>query len=228
MAKSVMEQLLKDGRVRRGMLGVNIQNIDEDTAQALERPDTSGVIVSNVRAGSAAEKAGVKRRDIITAINGEKIEDSNVLRNKVAGTLPGTEIKLSIVRDGNPIELAATLDEYNVDGGSSPANENNEGNTPNAQPQGGKLGLSLQPVTPQAARQLGLSEGEGLVVTDVDQSGPAAEAGIARGDVVLEINRVGVKSVDDVQAALDQSGGRPVLMLIARRGGTVYLTVRPN
>ena len=80
----------------------------------------------------------------------------------------------------------------------------------------------------QAARQLGLSEGEGLVVTDVDQSGPAAEAGIARGDVVLEINRVGVKSVDDVQAALDQSGGRPVLMLIARRGGTVYLTVRPN
>jgi serine protease Do len=151
-----------------------------------------------------------------------------VLRNKVAGTLPGTEIKLSILRDGNPVELTATLDEYNVDGSNSPANEDNGGTAPNAQPQGGKLGLSLQPVTPQAARQLGLNEGEGVVVTDVDQSGPAAEAGIARGDVVLEINRVAVKSVDDVQSALDSSGDRPVLMLIARRGGTVYLTVRPN
>ena len=228
MAKSVMEQLLKDGRVRRGMLGVNIQNITEDTAKALELPDTSGVIVSNVRSGSSAEKAGLKRRDIITAINGEKIEDSNVLRNKVAGTLPGSEIRLSVIRDGTPVELAATLDEYNVDGSASPASENNNGAEPNAQPQGGKLGLSLQPVTPQTARQLGIDEGEGLIVTDVDQAGPSAEAGIARGDVVLEIDRVGVKSVDDVQAALEKAGNRPVLMLIARRGGTVYLTVRPN
>lgn len=228
MAKTVMEQLLKDGRVRRGMLGINIQNISEDTAKALELKDTAGVLVSNVRAGSSAEKAGVKRGDIITAINGEKIEDSNVLRNKVAGTLPGTEIKLSITRDGNPVELGATLDEYNVDGTGSPESGENPGSAPNAQPQGGKLGLSLQPVTPQTAKQLGINEGEGLVVTDVDQAGPAAEAGIGKGDVVLEMNRAAVKSVEDVQAALEKSGDRPVLMLIARRGGTVYLTVRPN
>ena len=228
MAKTVMEQLLKDGKVRRGMLGINIQNISEDTAKALDLKDTAGVLVSNVRAGSSAEKAGIKRGDIITAINGEKIEDSNVLRNKVAGTLPGSEIKLTITREGNPVELNATLDEYNVDGSSSPASENNNPNAPNAQPQGGKLGLSLQPVTPQVAKQLGINEGEGLVVTDVDQAGPSAEAGITRGDVVLEINRSAVKSVEDVQAALERAGDRPVLMLIARRGGTVYLTVRPN
>ena len=228
MAKSVMEQLLKDGKVRRGMLGINIQNISEDTAKALELKDTSGVLVSNVRSGSSAHKAGVKRGDIITAINGEKIEDSNVLRNKVAGTLPGSEIKLTITREGNPIEMAATLDEYNVDGSGTATPEGQSPDSPNAQPQGGKLGLSLQPVTPSVARQLGIDEGEGLVVTDVDQSGPSAEAGISRGDVVLEINRVAVKSVDDVQAALERAGDRPVLMLIARRGGTVYLTVRPN
>lgn len=228
MAKTVMEQLLKDGRVRRGMLGINIQNISEDTAKALELKDTTGVLVSNVRSGSSADKAGVKRGDIITAINGEKIEDSNVLRNKVAGTLPGSEIKLAITREGNPIELTAALDEYNVDGSGTAAPEGQNPNAPNAQPQGGKLGLSLQPVTPSVAKQLGINEGEGLVVTDVDQSGPSAEAGISRGDVVLEINRVAVRSVDDVQTALERAGERPVLMLIARRGGTVYLTVRPN
>ena len=228
MAKSVMEQLLKDGRVRRGMLGVNIQNISEDTAKALELKDTSGVLVSNVRAGSAGEKAGIKRGDIITAINGEKMDDSNVLRNKVAGTLPGTEIKLTVMRDGNAQDLTVVLDEYNVDGTSTAAPQNREGDAPQAQPQSGKLGLSLQPVSPQVAKQLGIEGNDGLVVTDVDQAGPAAEAGISRGDVVLEINRTAVKSVDDVQSALERAGDRPVLMLVARRGGTVYLTVRPS
>ena len=94
------------------MLGVNIQNITDDTAKALELKEKNGILVSNVKAGSAADKAGVKRGDIITAINGEKIEDSNVLRNKVAGTLPGTEIKLTVVRDGKELELTAKLDEF--------------------------------------------------------------------------------------------------------------------
>lgn len=229
MAKSVMEQLLKEGKVRRGMLGVNIQNITEDTAKALELKDTSGVLVSNVRAGSAADKAGVKRGDIITAINGEKIEDSNVLRNKVAGTPPGTSIKLTIQRDGSTEELTATLDEFDVSTGRSPANP--QADNPNGaekQADNGKLGLSLQPVTPQIARQLGLSsDSEGLVVTDVDAAGPAAEAGIARGDVILEVNRQPVNSTDAVRSALDKGGNRPILLLISRKGQTIYLTVRP-
>lgn len=230
MAKSVMEQLLTDGRVRRGLLGVNIQNITDDAAQALELKDRSGVLVSNVLTGSAAEKAGVKRGDIITAINGEKIEDSNVLRNKVAGTLPGTEMKLTVLRDGSSQELTATLEEFGTaenanDNGPSP--EENGG--PDNQEQNGTLGLSLQPVTPEMAKQLGLtSDSEGLVVTDVDQSGVAAEAGIARGDVLLEINRQPVNTVDAVQSVLNGAGDKPVLLLIARKGQTIYLTVRPR
>jgi Do/DeqQ family serine protease len=226
MAKSVMEQLLKDGRVHRGMLGVNIQNITADTAQALDLKETKGVIVSNVKQGSAADKAGVKRGDIITAINGEAIEDGNVLRNKVAGTAPGTEIKLTISRDGNPQELTAVLDEFDT-ASAGPASQEGD-TTPEKQSPNGKLGLSLQPLTPQAAKQLGI-EGEvtGLVVTDIDPDGPAAEAGIARGDVILEINRQAVSSADQVQAALERSGQRPVLLLINRKGQTIYLTVRP-
>ena len=229
MAKSVMEQLLKDGKVRRGMLGINIQNITDDTAKALELKEKSGILVSNVKAGSAADKAGVKRGDIITAINGEKLEDSNVLRNKVAGTLPGTDIKITVIRDGKEIDLTATLDEFKVADGKNPeTGKDGDENGTGSQNQRGKLGLSLEPVTPQTAKQLGLdSDSEGLVVTDVDQNGPAAEAGISRGDVIIEINRKAVNSVAEVKSAIDGAGDRPILLLMTRRGQTIYLTVKP-
>ena len=229
MAKSVMEQLLKDGKVHRGMLGINIQNINDDTAKALDLKEKSGVLVSNVKSGSAADKAGVKRGDIVTAINGEKIDDSNVLRNKVASTVPGTTIELTINRDGKETELSATLDEF--DTGTAKKNANGQGDDNGAAPQNesGKLGLSLEPVTPQITKQLGLdSASEGVVVTDVDQGGAAADAGIARGDVILQINRKPVNSIADVKAALDAAGDKPVALLVNRRGQVTYITVKPN
>ena len=227
MAKSVMEQLLKDGKVRRGMLGIGIQNLNEDTAQALGLKDTSGVLVSSVRKGSAADKAGFKRTDVIIAINGEKIEDSNVLRNKVAGTLPGTEIHVTVLRDGSPHELTSTLDEFEMPGNKNDENDGGGGG-PEKQSDTGKLGLTLQPVTPQVAKQLGLEgDAEGMVVTGIDGDGAAAEAGIARGDIILEINRQPVNSSDAVQSALESANGKPVLLLISRRGQTIYLTVKP-
>ncbi len=228
MAKSVMEQLLKDGKVRRGMLGVNIQNVTDELAKSLELEQRSGVIVSNVRQGSAADKGGVKRNDLIVAINGEKIEDSNVLRNKVAGTAPGTTIKLTVLRDGKEETLDVTLDEFDTENARGPQPSGDE-NAPGAQNQSGKLGLNLEPVTPQIAKQLGLdSDKEGMVVTEVDPDGPAAEEGVARGDCILEINKKQVNSIADVQAALAASGERPVLLLISRRGQTIYLTVKPQ
>jgi len=228
MAKSVLEQLLKDGKVHRGMLGINIQNVTEDTAKALDLKDRSGILVSNVKAGGSADKAGVKRGDIITAINGEKLEDSNVLRNKVAGTAPGTEIRLTVVRDGKEMELTAKLDEFNAADAKNPATGQEDPDAPGPQNQGGKLGLGLEPVTPQLAKQLGLDAAEGLVVTEVDPNGPAAEAGLSRGDVILEVNRKAVSSVADVKSALDGSGGKPVLLLMNRRGQTIYVTVKPE
>lgn len=227
MAKTVMEQLLRDGRVRRGMLGIGIQNLDADTASALGLKDTSGVLVSDVKKGSAAEKAGFKRTDVITAINGEKIEDSNVLRNKVAGTLPGTEIKVTVLREGNPVELTATLDEFEQPNGSGDDSGNSDDSS-GGQSSAGKLGLTLQPLTPQIARQFGVDEAtQGMLITAVDPSGSAADAGINRGDVLLEINRKSVSSMNEVQTALDGSAGKPVLLLISRRGQTIFVTVRP-
>lgn len=229
MAKSVMEQLLKDGKVHRGLLGVNIQNITNDTAKALELKDTKGVLVSNVQPGSAAEKAGIKRGDIITAINGDKIEDSNTLRNKVAGTQPGTEIKLTVLRDGNQEELTATLDEFKSQGVKPDEETDENGKNQDKSEQNGKLGLSLQPLTPDAIKQLDLpADSKGLVVTEVDPNGAAAEEGIARGDVILEINKKPVSTIEDVQSALEKAGDRPILLLVTRKGQTIYLTITPS
>ncbi len=228
MAKSVMDQLIQNGRVRRGMLGVNIQNITEDVAKSLELKDTKGVLVSNVRAGGSADKAGIKRGDIITAINGEKVEDGNVLRNKVAGTLPGTDIKLTVFRDGQEQEFVAKLDEFNTEDAKK-ENEQDENNPANPTKPSGKLGLDLKPLTPDEAKRLQLPDGtSGLLVTDADPSGAAAEEGIMRGDVILEVNRQPVTTLDEMQSALDKSGDRPILLLVARRGQVSYLTVKPK
>jgi serine protease Do len=227
MAKSVMEQLLKDGKVRRGQLGVFIQNITEDLAKTLELKETRGVIVSGVKPGGSGERAGIKRGDVIIAVNGEKIEDSNTLRNKVAGTAPGSEATITVVRNGNEQQLKTKLDEFDAETGKRENSESN-GNSGGAN-QGGKLGLNLQPLTPDFAQRLRLpAETKGLIVTEVDPGGAAAEEGVAKGDVIMEINRQPVETLEDAQSALDKAGDKPTLLLVARGGQTVYMTIQPK
>lgn len=226
MAKSVLEQLIADGKVRRGKLGIGIQNLTEDDVKKFKAKDKFGVLVNDVKKDSAAEKAGLARGDVIVAINGEKIEDSNVLRNKVASTKPGTSVKISVLREGSPMEFTATLDELE----SSPSDPSEIGPNGKDDPrkgQGGKLGLGLQPLTPQMSRQLNLDSTNGLVVTEVDPSGPSAAAGVQRGDVILEIERKAVNTIDEARAAIDSAGDGPILLLVVRRGQTVYVTIKP-
>jgi len=228
MAKSVMEQLLNNGKVRRGMLGVGIQPITEALKENFGLKDTRGVLINDVRKGSAAENAGIKRDEIIIAINDEAIEDPNTLRNKVAGTQPGTEIKVTLLRDGVEREVVVKLDELNTEG-TKPSDRKDEEKNSDKSNENGKLGLSLQPLTPEMARQLNIpAETEGLVVTEVDPNGAAAEEGISRGDVIMEINRRSVKTIEDVQSALERSGDKPILLLISSKGRTIYLTIKLN
>jgi Do/DeqQ family serine protease len=227
MAKSVMEQLVAGGKVRRGKLGINIQNPDEVMKERFKLKDTKGVLVGGVQPGSAAEKAGITRGDVIIAINGEKVEDSNVLRNRVAGTTPGTEITLTIVRGGSEQQVKVTLDELKTE---AAPNQNSEGNEkePEKSPEGGKLGLELQPLTPDMAQRLKIPDTKGMLVTGVEPNGSAAEKGIQRGDVLLEVNQQEVETFDDVKSALEKSGSQPILLLISRGGQTTYITVQPN
>lgn len=224
MAKSVMDQLLSGGKVKRGMLGINIQDVTEDVAKSLELGDVRGVLVSNIRPGSAAERAGLKRGDVITAINGEKVDSGNVLRNKIAASQPGSQISLTVFREGKQFDVKATLDEFDVAKNGQSAPQDGGGGTP-----AGKLGLSLRPLTPDLADQVGVPKNtEGLVVVDVDEAGSAAESGISRGDVIIEINKKPVSTLEAAEAAIQASGQRPVLLLVIRKGRTSYLTVTPR
>ncbi len=228
MSKTVMDQLIEFGKVQRGMLGVNIQDINSELAKTLELNEASGVIVSNVREGSAADKAGIKRGDIITKINGEIVEDGNLLRNKVAATKPETQITLTVIRDKKEQEIKVTLDEFKIEGakeGQEKDTKTDEGKST----QNGKLGLSLQPITPEIGKALKIpAEVKGVVVMEVESGSPADEQGIIKGDVILEINRQSVANLEDVRSALEKSGDKTMLLLISRGGQTLFVTVKPN
>ena len=224
MAKGVMEQLIKTGKVSRGVLGVVVQPVTQDLAESLGLKDTRGVIVSSVQPGSAAAGAGLKQGDVITKLNGAEVNDSNAFRNRVAGTQPGTAVTLTVLRDGREQELRATLGERKAESAARGDEEGGGGETP-----GGKLGLSVEPLTPESAAQLKLAAGtRGLVVRGVDPEGPAAEAGLRQGDVILEVNREPAGSAEQLRGALQQSGRRPLLLLVSRDGDNVFVTVRPR
>lgn len=214
MAKSVMEQLLKDGKVHRGQLGVIVQNITADLAESFKVKGLDGVVVSQVKKDSAADKAGVKLGDVILTLNGEKIDDSNTLRNRIAATAPGTEVTLKIQRDEKEQEIKATLEEASTDQKSARENESVPGSKDDSAG-GGKLGIT---VTPSAG---------GLEIGQVDPEGAAAAAGLRKGDVILEVNRQSVDTVESMKSALEKSATR-ALLLILRNKQTVFVIVPFN
>ena len=227
MTRTVTEQLINKGRVRRGQLGVGVQAVTEDMAQSLGLKEARGVIVGSVQRGSAAEKAGVRQGDVITAFNSNQVGDANELRNLVAATPPGTDAQVTILRDGREQQLTVALGELNAQGGGDGGRDGGGGGEqPN---EGGKLGVGVTPLTPELAARLRLPEDrQGLVVTGVEQSGPAAEAGLREGDLIEQANRQPVRTVEDLRAAIQNAGDRPVLLLVTRGEGTVFVTVRPR
>jgi serine protease Do len=224
MAKTVMSQLVSGGKVRRGKLGVSIQPITSDLAASMGIKELRGVLISGVSPGGPADHAGIKTGDIITAIDGQPTNDPNELRNRIASSAPGTQVTLTLQRNGKEMQVKATLDEL-----TPQEAQTKQGGSDQGDGEGGALGLSVQPLTPDDAAQLGLSRGtKGLVVQSIDPTGPAAESGIQSGDVIVEANRQPVSSVNDLRGALGKSGSRPALLLINRGGQTHFVTVRPR
>lgn len=227
MAREVFEQLVKNGSVRRGHLGISVQLVTEDIARSIGLQNVRGVIVSQVDAGGAAERAGLKRGDVILALNGNSVTDPNTFRNNIASTAPGTTVTIRILRNGNEEELKATLNELVPEQRSNRATDDNSPASPETN--SGALGLGVQPLTPSIAQQLGIdAQTQGLVVLQVDPSGPAADAGIQRGDVIEQANQQPLRSVDDLRAAIQRSADKPVLLLVNHRGATIFVTIRPR
>ncbi len=221
MAKNVMNQLIGKGSVQRGMLGVGIQPVTSDVAASMGLKEVRGVLINSVNAGGPADKAGLKTGDVILQLNGKNVSDANELRNEVSSTAPGTDMTLTILRNGNQQQVHVKLGTLTPESA-----EATQGGGGGAQGSAGKLGITVVPITPEVAAQLGLRRGtQGVVIDSVDPNGPAAQAGLQSGDVIQEVNRQPVRSPDDLRKALQNTGNRPPLLLINRGGQTVYVPV---
>ncbi|HYE16346.1 MAG TPA: Do family serine endopeptidase [Pyrinomonadaceae bacterium] len=226
MARDVMSQLVKSGRVRRGMVGVTIQPVTADIAASLDIGQPRGALVSSVMPGGPAERAGLRRGDIIVAVNNAPVADSNTFRNTVARMQPGTPASVTVLRDGREQQFRLTLGELPAE--TSRGGREGEGDDP-GEAEGGRLGVTVEPLTPEAAARLELPrDTRGLAITGVNSDGPAAEAGLRRGDVIQEVNRQPVRTAEELRAALDRAGTRPALLLVTNERGTGYVTVRPR
>jgi Do/DeqQ family serine protease len=217
MARNVMTQLIDHGEVRRGRLGVTIQAITPELANTLGLGATNGALVSDVESNGPAASAGIERGDVITAINGETVKDSNTLRNKVAELGPGASVKVTVVRDGKEQVLAATLAELSSN--SSASLDRSSGGESS-----GRFGMSVEPLTTERARQLDVDAKSGVVVVGVEPGSRAANAGLREGDVIEEVDRKPVKSIDELRSALE-TGDRPALLLVHRGATTVFVTL---
>jgi Do/DeqQ family serine protease len=220
MARSVMDQLVGKGKVQRGILGVGIQPLTSDLASSLGLKDVRGVLVNSVTPGGPGENAGLKPGDVILKLNGKDVNDPNTLRNEIADTAPGTDVTLTIERNGMQQDIRVKLGELAAQAARAAAQGQGTG------PGGARLGVGVASLNPQTALQLGLpSTTQGPVVESVDPGGPAALAGLQPGDLILEVNRQRVRTPDDVQRALGASGNRPLLLLIIRNRQTLFVPV---
>ena len=218
LAKSVVTQLADSGKVTRGWLGVGIQPVTPDIAKSFGRSETTGALVSSVSDGSPADKAGVKPGDIITEYDGRKVERVSDLPRAVAGTPVGRDVRLGVVRDGTPMTLTAKIAALDANEPREAA-ERGESAKPT-------LGLAVQPLTPALAQQLGVKATYGLVVENVVDGSPAADAGIARGDVIVEVDKKPVKTVAELKQSVEKHGkGKPMLLRIQRQDASLYVTV---
>jgi serine protease Do len=215
LAKPVVTQLAADGHVTRGFLGVTIQKVTPELAKAFGLSDTRGALVADVTAGSPAGKAGVKAGDVITDYDGRKIARSEDLPRAVAATPVGRRVALTVVRGGKPVALEATIAQL-AEPDAKP--------TAMVDSAGGTLGLSIQPLDPGQARELGLGEPGGVLVVGVREGSPASRAGFKDGDVITEINHRAVKTAEDVKLAMSaRDTGKPALFLVHRNGGSLYI-----
>ncbi|HTP51055.1 MAG TPA: Do family serine endopeptidase [Anaeromyxobacteraceae bacterium] len=222
MAKQLLPQLEKGGKVARGYLGVTIRELTSDLAQGFGLPQsTKGALVEQVMPKTPAAKAGVKVGDVVVAVNGKPVEAPGQLTRTVASVAPGGKVTLTVLRDSKKQDLSITVaqrpDEESLARGE-PAEEGEGGAVAPAESKGPRLGLRLQAITPEIAQELKLDGNGGVLVADVTPDGPAASAGVQRGDVILEVNRHAVSSPGQVAPLVAKAKPGDVVLLRVRRG----------
>jgi serine protease Do len=217
VARGVMDQIIKTGKVTRAYLGVMAQEVTPAIASAFHEPEVRGALVGDVSPNSPAQKAGLQKGDIILDINGKPVNNSAELRMRVSLMAPGSAVNVKVFRNGAEKMLPLTLAEMPTE---KAANEAPEKDT-----ETGLNGITTENVTARTARQLGLpANAGGVVVTQVDPSSKAADSGLKRGDVIEEVNHKPVHDTAEFEAAM-RNARENTLLLINRQGNTMFLAV---
>ncbi len=218
MAEFVIDQLKEGGKVVRGWLGVFVQKLTPEIASGLNLKEDEGVVVSDVTPGSPAEKAGIKRGDVIVEFDGKKVNEVTDLTTMAAVAQPGNDVTLTLLHDGKPRDLTIKLAEFPDD------QVPDEGEEEQAEE---RLGLSVKELTPQMVKRFNLAVDKGVIIADVANGSPADDAGLRPGDVILEIDKNHLTDLKDYTAAVSQGKpGSTMLFLVKRGENTIYAAVR--
>lgn len=221
MAKNIVTQLKKSGKVVRGWLGVIVQQLTPELAQSLGLKNDSGALVSDIAPDGPAEKAGLKRGDVIVAVNDKQIKEMPELPKIIANYKPGTKVNLAIIRDGKRMNLSVELTEM-------PQKETAEADTPETGVEQ-KLGLVVENITPQIKNRYGLKDTTGVIIINVVDGSLADEAGFRTGDIILELNKKKVSDVSEYNKYLsDMKQGSNYLFLVKRQDKTLYIAMKYN
>ena len=217
LVKELLPQLRGKGKVTRGYLGVLIQKVTPEIADSLGMDRGRGALVANVSKDGPAEKAGVKVGDVIIEFDGKEIKDSGDLPIVVARTPVDRKVRMKVLRDKKELQLTVSVGELKDEEVVASA------------PEKGELGMTVQRLTPQIAESLGLEKAEGVVVSAVDPGSAADEAGIRRGDVILEVDRKPIRNIDEYKKSLaGVRKGKGVLLLVRRGESTLFLALKPQ
>ncbi|MBV8639918.1 MAG: PDZ domain-containing protein, partial [Verrucomicrobia bacterium] len=220
LCRWVMDSLVKNGRVERGLLGVMIQNLTPDLAKAFKVDRTAGALVGDVTSGGPADKAGLKSGDVITQFNGQPIEDASQLKLRVAESTPGTQVQLGVSRNGESKTFDVTLSNL-PDDKVAKAN----GNQGSARREA-LAGVGVTDLDQNTRAELNVPQNvQGAVITQVAPGSAAYEAGLRAGDVITELNRQPVKNAQDAIADTERPTSNQTLVKVWTKGGSHYVTV---
>jgi serine protease Do len=219
MAEEIISQLKKYHTVKRGWLGVTIQDVDRDTAKALGLSEPRGALVASVEEGDPAAKAGIKAGDVILEVNGEDIGSARDLTRVIGGMAPQETARIVLWREGAKKEVRVEVGRRDEQLAERKKEQEPTG--------AGVQGMRLRPVTQEEARALGLRSARGLVVTGIQQGSAAHKAGLRPGDVILQANGRTVEKVSELEAVVEQSREKGVvLLLVNRKGQNLFRALR--
>src|SRR5271168_4485734 len=217
LARNVMDQILKNGKVTRAYLGILPQDVTPTMAKAFGEKQSEGIVVGDVTPNSPASEAGIKTGDIILEVNGKPVTDSNQLRISISMMQPGTELKLKTLRNGTERDATVKLAEMPTESAKADSNDE-EGDNKALE------GVEVANLTARIARELGIPETtKGVVVTGIDPASKLADSGLQKGDVIQQVNHQPVSNVSEFQSAIRKAGSEP-LLLVNREGRTLFLT----